>query len=223
MLQKLSLLSYILPIVIFILFCTRTKIKALWVIFFYTVTSFLFDAILLTTAWGIHYKFILWNSFDLIQFIFLSYFFYLIIGSRLVRILIIISFLIYLAFFFISSSNNQVQFNSLIGAIGSIIILILSIYYLIMAVKPTAEPINIFTPLFLIVLTILLFDTSTLFLYVVANKLTQNEINKYWSINHYTNIITDIMYSIAFLMVHFQKRNLTPENRTVDYTSPNDR
>jgi hypothetical protein len=125
--------------------------------------------------------------------------------------------------FFISSSNNQNQFNSLNGATGSIIILILSIYYLIVAIKPTAEPINIFTPLFLIVLTILLFDTSTLFLYVVADKLTQSEINKYWSINHYTNIITDILYSVAFLMYHFQKRKLTPENRPVDYTSPNDR
>ena len=191
--------------------------------FFYTITSFLFDAILLTTNWGIHYKFILWNSFDLIQFTFLSYFFYIIIENRLVRTLIIFSFLIFLVVFFTYSSNNQVQFNSPIGATGSIIILVLSIYYLIMAIKPSAEPINIFTPLFLVVLTVLLFDTSTLFLYVVANKLTQNELNKYWSINHYTNIITDILYSMAFLMFHFQKRKLTPENHIVDYTSPNDR
>jgi hypothetical protein len=193
------------------------------VIFFYTLMSFVFDVFLLLTMWGITYKFILWNIFILVEFSFISYFFYLIIKSRLIKSLIIISFIIFLIIYFLYANNDKERYNSLISAIEAVILLILSLSYFMIMMKPTAEPVNIFTPILLVVFSILLYLTSTLFLYIIANNLTPSQFDKYWSINYYANILCNLIYSFAFLLYGYQRKTLTRENHIVDYTSPNDR
>ena len=89
--------------------------------------------------------------------------------------------------------------------------------------KPTAEPVNIFTPILLAVFAILIYVTSTLFLYIIANNLTPAQFDKYWSINDFANIICNLIYSFAFILYGYQKKSLSHENHIVDYTSPNDR
>jgi len=222
-LQKFSLISSLLPIIFFLLFCLRTREKGLWVIFFYTLMSFLFDVFLLLTMWGITYKFILWNIFILVEFSFLSYFFYLIITARLIRSLIILSSIVFLVVYFLYASTDKERYNSLISAIEAVILLILSLSYFMIMMKPSAEPVNIFTPILLVVFSILLYLTSTLFLYIIANNLTPTQFDKYWSINYYANILCNLIYSFAFFLYGYQKKSLTHENHIVDYTSPNDR
>jgi hypothetical protein len=222
-LQKFSLISSLLPIIFFLLFCLRTKEKGLWVIFFYVITSLFFDAILLTTMWGISYKYILWNIFILVEFSFFSYFFYLTIKLRVVKSLIILCFIIFIITYFLYGGSDKQRFNSLISAIEAVIFLFLSLSYFMIKLKPTAEPVNIFTPIFFAVFAILLYVTSTLFLYIIANSLTLTQFDKYWSINDFANILCNLIYSFAFILYGYQKKSLTPENHTVDYTSPNDR
>ncbi len=223
MLQKFSLVSSLLPIIFFLAFCLRTKEKGLWVIFFYTVTSLFFDAILLTTLWGINYKFILWNIFILVEFSFFSYFFYLTIKQRLIKSLIILCYIIFIVTYFLYGGSDKQRFNSLISAIEAVIFLLLSLGYFMIKLKPTAEPVNIYTPIFFAVFAILLYVTSTLFLYIIANKLTPKQFDKYWSINDFANIICNLIYSFAFILYGYQKKSLSHENHIVDYTSPNDR
>jgi uncharacterized membrane protein len=109
------------------------------------------------------------------------------------------------------------------SAIGSVILLILALCYLIDILKPTDVPVSIFTPVFLIVIALLLNISSTLFLTIIANRLTVNEMEKYWSINHYSSIIMNILYSSAFVLFSYQQKSKPPESHTVDFTSPNDR
>ena len=76
--------------------------------------------------------------------------------------------------------------------------------------KPTAEPVNIFTPIFLVVFAILLYVTSTLFLYIIANSLTLTQFDKYWSINYYANILCNLIYSFAFLFIWLPEEEPDP-------------
>jgi hypothetical protein len=47
---------------------------------------------------------------------------------------------------------------------------------------------------------------------------------KYWrSITVYNNILTNLLFAVAFLLYRFQHKNPTPESQSVDFTSPNDR
>jgi hypothetical protein len=110
------------------------------------------------------------------------------------------------------------------SAFGSVIILMLSLCFFIIALRPTAVPVdNIFTPRFIIVVALLLYVSSTLFLYIIENKLSEKELAQYWSINAYSSILTSLIFSIAFIVFKYQKKSTSPENHSVDFTSPNDR
>jgi hypothetical protein len=200
----------------------RKATKEVWVIFAYCTASFVIDAFS-NTPWGQEHKYLLWNLYSILEFSFLSYFFYLIILNSLIRVLIICFSLLYLISIFVFSKSDNEQFNSLISAIGSVIIIVLSLSYFMTAMKPTAEPVNILTPVFLIVIAIFIYVTSTLFLFLIASKLSDKEMQDYWRINDFSNILTNLILSTAFILYRYQHKKPPPENRPVDFTYPNDR
>lgn len=90
--------------------------------------------------------------------------------------------------------------------------------------RTSEEPANLFSPIFLIVIALLLYVASTLFLYIIASRLSAKDMDKYWSINHVSNILTNLIFSVAFILFRYQKQNPTSENLAVDFTrSPDDR
>jgi hypothetical protein len=141
----------------------------------------------------------------------------------MLRILILIFSTLYFIFLLLFFKADNDQFNSILNAIGSVVILVLSLSYFMYIMKPTTEPVNIFTPVFLIVIALLLYVASTLFLFIIAGRLSQEEMKHYWIILSLTNILVSLIFSTAFLLVRFQKKSSPPENRIVDFTSPNDR
>jgi hypothetical protein len=201
----------------------KTKEKGLWVIFFYISFAFFLDIAILATAWGKANKYTLWNVFILVEFTFLSYFFYLVIKQRLVRSLIIFSYLAFFVVYFFVVNHDKEKFNSFLSAIESVLLLILSLSYFTIVMRPTAVPVTIFNPTLLVVFSILVYLASTTFLYVIANNLTEKQFHKYWSINDFANIICNLIYSFAFILYGYQKKRQSRENQIVDYTSPNDR
>lgn len=223
MLEKIRLLSALLPIIFFVIFCIRKASKELWVFFVYCVVSFAFDAFLATSIWASEHRFMIWNFFGVFEVVILSYFFYLIINQRLIRAIIVLLSLTYIIFslFYLRAYNDR--YNSIMSAIGSVILLILALCYLIDILKPADVPVSIFTPVFLIVIALLLNISSTLFLTIIANRLTVDEMERYWSINHYSSIVMNILYSSAFVLFNYQQKSKPPESHTVDFTSPNDR
>ena len=69
----------------------------------------------------------------------------------------------------------------------------------------------ILNPLFLIVIALLLYVACTLFLFIIANKLSEKEMDKYWGdITVYNNILTNLLFSAAFLLYRFQHKNPDP-------------
>lgn len=223
MLEKIQLLSSALPIVFFVIFCKRKAPKELWVIFIYFITSLGFDLFLAISAWASDHRFLVWNMYGILENILLSYFFYLIINQRLIRALILLFSLLYLFFILPYLKTGTDQFNSTMSAVGSVIILVLSICYFLNYLKPTSEAVSIFTPQFLIVIALLLNVSCTLFLDLITNRLTINELAKYWSINSYANILMNLIISSAFILFYNQHKPKPTESNFVDFTSPNDR
>ena len=223
MIQIISLISSLLPIVFFILFCIKTNIKGLWVIFLYSIFSLLSD-FLVTSRWGSHNTYLLWNIYTIVEYSFLSYFFYLTIRLRLVRTLIIVTSTLFFVIFFFLLKSIDIRFNSILSFYSQANILVLCLVYIFTSMNQNTESLNILNPVFLIVIALLLYVACTLFLFIIANKLSEDEMAKYWrGITLYNNILTNLLFSAAFLLYRFQQKNPPPENHTVDFTSPNDR
>jgi hypothetical protein len=222
-LEAIRLLSSFLPIIFFVIFCKRKSSKELWVFFIYCLASLIFDLFLVMSAWAADHRFLIWDLFGILEIGFLSYFFYLIINQRLIKLIIILFSLFYLIFSLFHFESTNSQYNSITNAVGSVLILILSLFYFTNAMKPTAEPINIFTPVSLIVFALLLNVSCTLFLTIISNQLTVNEMEKYWSLNHYSLILMNLIISSAFIISRYQQKSKPPESHTVDFTSRNDR
>lgn len=88
----------------------------------------------------------------------------------------------------------------------------------------TAETMHFFSPIFLIVVALLIYVASTLFLYVIASRLSDKEMEQYWIINHIVNILMNLIFSATFILNRPQKKNPFPENADVDFTRlPDDR
>jgi hypothetical protein len=88
----------------------------------------------------------------------------------------------------------------------------------------TAQSVSLFSPVFLVVVALIIYVASTLFLYVIASRLSDEEMGQYWSINHIVNILMNVIFSAAFFLNRPQKRNPTLENAAVDFTRfPDDR
>lgn len=223
MLEKIRILSPLLPIIFFILFCIRKASKELWVFFVYCIASLIVDLCLATSVWASEHRFLIWNIYDVFEISILSYFFYLIVNQRLIRSIIIFLCVFYVIFSFFYSKSDNYQYHSTTGVIGSIIILLLTLTYITYIMKPASEPVNIFTPVFLITIAILINISSTLFLNIISNRLTIDEMEKYWSISNYSNIFMNIIFSAAFILFHFQQKHKPPESHSVDYSSPDDR
>lgn len=223
MLEKIRLLSPLIPIIFFGIFCRKRISKELWVFFIYCLASLLVDLFLATSFWASEHRFSIWNFFDVFEIVILSYFFYLIIHQRVIRLIIILLAILYITFYFFYSKSDNDQYHSTIGVVGSIIILIFTLFYIMYIMKPTLEPISILTPAFLISIALLISVSSTLFLNIIANKLTIIEMEKYWNISNYSNILTNLIYSFAFFLFYYQQKSKSPESHSVDFTSPNDR
>lgn len=148
----------------------------------------------------------------------LSYFFFLIIQNRKIKLLILLFAIIYLILFGFLASTSDEHFNSILSAVGSVFLLTLCLVYFIHSMRLTAAPVSFFSPVFLIVVGLLIYMASTLFLYIIASQLTEKEMDQYWSINHVVNILVNIIVSLAFISIRAQRKNPTPENQQLDFT-----
>jgi hypothetical protein len=223
MLSKVSLLSSLLPIIFFIWCCRKTHLKGLWVIFLYSIASLLSDTLIMVSPWAHTHRYFMWNFYAFIEFFLLTYYFYLTFKDRKIRFSIVVIFMIYLILFFLWFKTINIEFNPILSFVSQVTILSLCLIYLSSRMKGGSTTILSFNPDFIIVVALLLYIASTLFLYVIAYRLSEDEIRKYWIINVLSSIITNCLYAASFYIYRFQNKNPPPENQVVDYTSPNDR
>jgi len=223
MLLLIRLVVPLLPIILFLALCLKKATKELWVFFIYILSSFLFD-ILNSSSLGVKYSFILWDIFYLFQLLILSLYFYVLIKNTAVRYLLLIVSILYTFFYFLSEKSTT-QYFSYYGVTGLIILLVYALFYMAYSLKPNLKSTRIITPTFLISLGIVFVVSSTLFLQIISNGLTAEQMQTYyWPLSYYVDIIINILYSIVFIMFRYTSIPAKPgAQKTVDFTFPDDR
>ena len=141
-------------------------------------------------------------SFTISEFILISLFIYLSLKKKKIRYLVLIGvpFFLVIATINILNGGKGTFFDSLSASAESILLIIYSIFFLYEQLTDQEVIYVYYLKKFWIVLAVLLYFSSTLFLFIYAETLTQQEYNNYWSINNVFNILKNILFSVAFLM-----------------------
>ena len=202
------LLSPLLPIITFLAFCLRKSSKSLWVIFIYTLLEFFTDIFQSSTKWGNDHNFEIFGIFEIVEYSMFAYFFYLSIDNRVIKkIIVFISILILLLLTITFIKSEKREFDSITASVESIAIIGLSLIYFFEQINKPQDNFIYSSPNFWIVIAFMIYMSGTLFLFIIANSLSTKEMEKYWAINNLSNVITNIIFCIAFLVNRFVSRS----------------
>jgi len=183
----------------------KHKDRGLWVLFFYNLYSFLTN-LLIVNSWNRFLSlndYILYRLFTILGYSLLALFFYKNISSRLIRRLIIITYIflvLYAAYDFIISPPHS--FDSVPSSIESIFIIISSILYLFEQIK-TPKVLFIYTlDKFWIVVSLLIYFTGTFFLFISAEAYFADPgfTKNYALINNSFLLFKNIVFTIGLLI-----------------------
>jgi hypothetical protein len=207
--------SEILPIIFYVSFAKRNKHKGLWVIFLYTLISLLTEFLFAPLKHTIN-PFYLYGSFTVCEYTLFTLFLYLSIQDKRLRLIPIIGSLI---FYTIATVNfigkPSEKFDSLSASLEGILIIIYSIIFLYQQIKDPAVVYVYYSKKFWVVIAFFLYFSSTLFLFIYAATLTNQEYKSYWYINDIFDIIKDLFFCIAFAM-----KEKTPSEYPADALYP---
>lgn len=200
MISFLSFISELLPIMFFLIFLKRNMETALWVIFVYSIISFIteFCGPLLKNYKEAH--FYIYSSFTIIEYSLFSLFLYLQINSKLFKRLILLGSVVFLILGFynmVKMSNNS--FDSLPASIESVFVIFYSILLLFESLNFSENSYINSSKTFWIVIAILIYLSATLILFISSTYLSENERRSYWPINSIANIVKNLLFSIAFI------------------------
>lgn len=216
MLPLITFISEILPIIFFLSFRKRNRGEGLWVIFVFCCLSPIAE--LLSTIGTLKIQpFYVYSSFTILEFSFLSIFIYSSLqGKKLKYIPIIGALIFYPIAIFNIIKGSQDDFDSVPASLEAIFIIS---YCILLLYQQINDPHILFvynTKKFWIIIAFFLYFSSTLFLFLYARTLTQQEHDKYWPINNFFEILKNILLSISFIMKKRNKNEYSIENLNPD-------
>ncbi len=211
-----GIFSHLLPLVFFLIFKRDNKENEVRVIFFYIVYCIINEGLgfYFQSARLIDSANFLFAIFNIVEYSFLAYFFYIIARKKKAKKIIIfiwISYSLFAALDFVYF-NNLKAFDSFTSGIESLIILLLCIYYLITEIRNSYTSAIYSTSNFWIVISFLIYFSGTFFLYIMAeNTLHDTQYQKfYFVINNSFNILKNILLSVAMCMKTNDANKLKP-------------
>ncbi len=153
-------------------------------------------------------KVYLFASFTICEYTFFTLFLYLSLKAKKFRLISIIGSLIFYTIAAINLTPRQSEtFDSLSASVEAILIIVYSILFLYEQITDPSVFYVYQTKKFWIVIAFFLYFSSTLFLFIYAATLTNQEHKSYWYINDIFDIIKNILFCIAFVM---KKGNKSP-------------
>jgi hypothetical protein len=203
LLRLLSIYSGILPIFFFFLYLNRNKKEGLWVIFLYVMVSFLTDFSFEIFKFKINpeLSFIIFSLFTVLEYTFFTTFIYLNFKKQLFRNILVYSSILFYTFCILSFYyTDGYTFDSLPASIESILVIVFCILFFFEQINTPETSFIYSTKKFWIVTAFLIYLSGTLFLFVYASNITENEQNLYWPINYVFNILKNIIITLAFLL-----------------------
>jgi hypothetical protein len=216
----LAFFSYLIPIILFLVFARRRSGLGLWVIFFYILISYSFDIFNAIAPFGKDHEEEAFAVFTIFEFSAFATFFYLAISSVSVRKFILLSSILILVFLTISFyKSDKSSFDSISASTESITMIVFSILFFFEELKKPMPYILYSYPNFWIVFGILVFMAATLFLFITANKLSPEEHSKYWIILNVANIISNLIFGIGFIRARFLPSKSATGRSDLKYSS----
>lgn len=200
-LKIISVLSGVLPIVSFLVFIKRNGERKLWVIFLYTVLSFFTDAAFSAIPQGADAEFYLFSFFTIVEFSIFTIFIFLQIKSKAIKWFFIGSSCLFYGFAIINIINRQNNsFDSLPASIESVLVILFCILFFYEELKNTDVTFIYSSKVFWVTTAVLIYLAATLFLFISTAYFTMEERDAYWSINYISNILKNILLTIAFIL-----------------------
>lgn len=202
----IGLWAPLLPLLFFILFKRKSKEKAVWVIFFYILYCAVNEFINLylqqiNSNWVLH----LFNVFTIVEFSFISYYFLLIFKDKtktqkVIKVLWMI-FTIYVITNILLNKWSK-SWDSIAIGLESLIIIILSVYYIFIQIKRT-NSLSIYTKFhFWIAFSFVVYFSGTFFLNIMAESMRRNPEYQmlYFYINIGSNFLKNVLLAVAMTM-----------------------
>ncbi len=200
MLPFLSIISEILPIIFFLCFAKRNKDEGLWVIFVYCLISFSAEIGSIAFQQKID-KFYVFAAVTICEYTLFSLFLYAAIKAKTFKFVLILGSLVFYAMAIINLIDKKSStFDSLSASGEAILIIVYSILYLYEQIQDPEVIYLFYTKQFWIVVAFFLYFSSTLFLFVFAAALTNQEHKNYWFINDIFNILKNIFFCVSLAM-----------------------
>jgi hypothetical protein len=201
-LKIISVFSGLLPIVLFLVFFKRNNESKLWVIFLYAILSVFTDAAFSAIPKDEeNAEFYLFSLFTIIEYSIFTIFIFLQIKSKLIRWIIgIISLLFYGFAIYNVLKAQENNFDSLPASIECVFVILFCILFFFEQMRNTEVSFIYSSKVFWVTASVLLYLAATLFLFISAAYLTPDEMDAYWSINFISNILKNILLSIAFIL-----------------------
>ena len=211
MLRSVSIFSDILPIIFFILFTKRNKKEGLWVIFLYSILSFVADNSFNRLPQVV--DFYVYSSFTIIEYTLFTFFLYKALKEKLFKYILITGSVVFYAIaIFNLFKEKKETFDSLAASVECILAIIYIICFLYEQIKDPANSFIYYSKKFWIVIAFFLYFSSTLFLFVYADNFTNEEHKNYWNINFIFNILKNAALSLAFVMKKRERTAYSLEN-----------
>lgn len=201
-LKIISVFSGLLPIVLFLVFFRKNKEGKLWVIFLYAILSIFFDAAFSTVNEGEDQaEFYLFSLFTIVEFSLFTAFIFLQIKSKSIRWFIVASAILFYGFAIYNFVNGpKKSFDTLPASIECVLVILYCILCFFEQMRNPEVSFIYSSKVFWITTAILLYLAATLFLFISTAYFTLEERAIYWSINFISNILKNILLSIAFIL-----------------------
>lgn len=201
MLKPISVFSALLPILIYLFFIKRNKGNGYGLIFLYALFSFCTDFVflLLNSATA---SFYIYSLFTILEYCLFTVFFYLHLNNPLMRKLIIGGSLVFFASALYSiATTKDFQFDSFPASIESILIICYSVLFFYNQLKNPVTTFIYSSKEFWVIVAILLYLSTTLFLFISSAYMSEEERNTYWPINSIANIIKNLLLALSFILI----------------------
>lgn len=183
------------------MFIKQQRGRELWVIFSYCIYCFLNDSIIFRLD-GESPSDLLRIIFTYVEFILFVIFFRAVIQNPIYRLILLIVSILFVLSAFLPFLMGVKYFNHLDSQSVTIEAIILIVTCLFFFFEQISKPQTLFiyqTPAFWIVVGILLYFAGAFFIFIYAENLTDDELQKYWDINYAVNATKYILFAIGFM------------------------
>jgi len=191
--------------VFFLLFKRKSKEKTLRVVLFYILYCIVNEGMsFYLQSFGSPNTVYLFLLFTIVEYSFFCYFIYLILPKNLVKRSVPFVWIGFLLFAFIDYAffSKAQEFDSIASGIESIIVLMLSIYFLFSQVKGANSLLIYSTFNFWAVIAFLIYFSGTFFLYLMTERMMHDVSfqKQYFIINISFNILKNLLLCVAMTM-----------------------